>query len=433
MRFRKSIRIMKGVRVNFSKSGLSLTAGVKGASINMGSRGTYLNTGIPGTGLYDRKRIGNSPTVGTSYSSSTSSSIDLSITVGIDDNGNYYIKDQNGQIITDESLLRKIKRTDVYKNKIIELSDKFANDKNLETEEFVEIYKLSEKIINEAEINLKLSNLTPQKYIKQAYPIPKPDENTIRVNVEDEAKKKIKSLVFWTLKKRRQEYFNNEFPIQFKKEIEKYEIALQEHNNNELRIEIGKNKEYEYLYIMEKKLLEDILVGKKEFVESSLDSFLQSMTLPINFEVSYEYDEDNGNLKVDLDLPEIEDLPTSKATKLSSGKIKVKDKTQKEIKEEYIICVTGLAFFFSSYFFNISTHIEKVLISGFTQRISKKTGQMNDEYVYSIVFTRNDFQKIEIAKIVPYLAFESFKFRMSYSKTFELTTIEPISDLVKET
>ena len=58
MRFRKSVKILPGVRVNFSKSGVSTTVGVKGLSINTGKKGSYLNTGIPGTGLYDRKKIG---------------------------------------------------------------------------------------------------------------------------------------------------------------------------------------------------------------------------------------------------------------------------------------------------------------------------------------------------------------------------------------
>jgi hypothetical protein len=57
MRFRKSITLFKGFRLNFSKSGISTTIGGKGASINIGKKGTYLNTSIPGTGLYDRKRI----------------------------------------------------------------------------------------------------------------------------------------------------------------------------------------------------------------------------------------------------------------------------------------------------------------------------------------------------------------------------------------
>jgi hypothetical protein len=56
-RFQRRIKILPGVRLNVSKSGLSATVGVRGASINVGERGTYANLGLPGTGLSTRTRI----------------------------------------------------------------------------------------------------------------------------------------------------------------------------------------------------------------------------------------------------------------------------------------------------------------------------------------------------------------------------------------
>lgn len=426
MRFRKSIKIMKGVRVNFSKSGMSLSAGVRGASINVGSRGTYLNTGIPGTGFFDRHRIGDSPSSRSSNSHSSNTTTEISITVGIDDEGNYFIKDQKGNIITDESLLRKIKRSDTYKNKILELSEKFASNKNLETESFVEIYKNSEKVVTEVDIKEQLNNLTPQKYLKREYSGREPDELTIKADIESEAKQNISSIAFWTLKKKRAEYFERVFPVKLQKEIDSYTENKRKFNENEEIIEKEKNQEYLIAYQSQKKYFQDYICGCKEFVESNIDLFLESMTLPVNFEVSYEYDQDNNILKVDLDLPEIEDLPTSKVTTLTSGKVKLKEKAQKEIREQYLICVTGLAFFFGSHLFNISTNIKELLISAYTQRISKKTGILNDEYVYSVLFNREKFAKINVENIVPYLTFVDFKHVINYSKTFELATIDPM-------
>jgi len=55
--FRKRVKIIPGVHLNLSKSGISTTIGVKGASINIGKKGTYLNTGIPGTGISHRQKI----------------------------------------------------------------------------------------------------------------------------------------------------------------------------------------------------------------------------------------------------------------------------------------------------------------------------------------------------------------------------------------
>ena len=51
MRFRKSVKICKGVKVNFSKSGASLSLGGRGHSMNFGGRGTRATVGIPGTGM----------------------------------------------------------------------------------------------------------------------------------------------------------------------------------------------------------------------------------------------------------------------------------------------------------------------------------------------------------------------------------------------
>jgi hypothetical protein len=57
MRFRKSIKIIPGVKINLSKSGVSTTIGGKGLSANIGGRGAYLNTGIPGTGVSARHKV----------------------------------------------------------------------------------------------------------------------------------------------------------------------------------------------------------------------------------------------------------------------------------------------------------------------------------------------------------------------------------------
>lgn len=52
LRFRKSLRIVPGLKVNFSKQGLSsLTVGGKGLTYNIGRKGTRGTAGLPGTGL----------------------------------------------------------------------------------------------------------------------------------------------------------------------------------------------------------------------------------------------------------------------------------------------------------------------------------------------------------------------------------------------
>ncbi len=67
LRVRKSITLMPGVRLHLSRSGASLSAGVRGASVTMGPRGTYANVAVPGTGLYSRTRIGGGDRPGAAH------------------------------------------------------------------------------------------------------------------------------------------------------------------------------------------------------------------------------------------------------------------------------------------------------------------------------------------------------------------------------
>ena len=50
-RFRRSVRIAPGVRINFGKTGASVSAGVRGARVTFGRGGGRATVGIPGTGV----------------------------------------------------------------------------------------------------------------------------------------------------------------------------------------------------------------------------------------------------------------------------------------------------------------------------------------------------------------------------------------------
>ena len=50
-RFRKSFKLLPGVRLNVSKSGLSTTVGPRGAKVNFAKDRTTATVGLPGTGL----------------------------------------------------------------------------------------------------------------------------------------------------------------------------------------------------------------------------------------------------------------------------------------------------------------------------------------------------------------------------------------------
>jgi Protein of unknown function (DUF4236) len=60
-RFRKRIRLAKGVYLNVGRKGWSLSVGGRGATVNVSKKGVKDTFSVPGTGLsYQTKRVGAS-------------------------------------------------------------------------------------------------------------------------------------------------------------------------------------------------------------------------------------------------------------------------------------------------------------------------------------------------------------------------------------
>lgn len=392
MRFRKSVKICKGVRINFSKSGASCTFGVPGLSVNVGSKGTYLNTGIPGTGIYDRTKLtgGSKPSARNQTYTSYQSNIPNVVNLKLDDNGNITFYDDSDNLIVDPAVIRKIKSSQSFKDERERMMNKRFNDINRESEKFIKIYKLSPKVVGESAFYKELNNLKLKTYTKKTYTAHEPTQSDVLSALEIEAVQCVKSWKFWSLNAKRREYVNSNLEKRFNDVHDKWESEKNNFERQQEKIEKEKNQEYFDEYSAAKRFLENAINGDIEFIETQIQRWLSSVTLPVDFNCQFQYS--SGLLLVDLDLPEIEDLPATKATRLANGTVKNKNKTQKELKGDYIDCVFGLAVFFGANLFNISPAIEKILVSGYTQRRNAKTGDIQDDYVYSIVFNRDKFE-----------------------------------------
>lgn len=58
--YRRRIKIIPGVHLNFSKSGISTSVGIKGANITFRKKGTSINTNVPPLGIYTHSTPGQS-------------------------------------------------------------------------------------------------------------------------------------------------------------------------------------------------------------------------------------------------------------------------------------------------------------------------------------------------------------------------------------
>jgi hypothetical protein len=57
VRIRKSFNLFPGVKVNFSKGGMSITVGRKGFHLNFSKRGVRQTVGLPGSGISESSYI----------------------------------------------------------------------------------------------------------------------------------------------------------------------------------------------------------------------------------------------------------------------------------------------------------------------------------------------------------------------------------------
>ena len=83
-RFRRTLKLFPGVRLNFSKSGVSVSAGVRGAKVTVSKSGVRQTVGIPGTGLSHTTytKHGSSSNTSHTYSPSSTESQSSSMSTG---------------------------------------------------------------------------------------------------------------------------------------------------------------------------------------------------------------------------------------------------------------------------------------------------------------------------------------------------------------
>lgn len=291
MRFRKSIKVTKGVKLNLSKGGASFTLG-SGApvSLNVGTKGAYLNWSIPGTGVYDRVRLDK------------------------------LLKDKLGGVFGFGTAAAE------------------EEEETLETAEKKGVKKTGAKTA--------AKKTTKSTTAKKA------------ASSKAAAKKEPAR------------------PSDGEMDAIAQEIALV--NIHRQAIDVGKKAS-------------GTLDADK--VEADIEDWLSESEAPIEFSVQPEVLPEKSTIMIDLDLPEIEDMPQNKLAELADGTIKIKKKTKKEQMEDYRTCVFGLGEYVASHMFAVAPAAKKVIVSAYTQRRSEKTGDLLDVFIYSVVFARADFTK----------------------------------------
>lgn len=424
MRYRNRIKLAPGVNINLSKSGISTTVGPRGANINIGKKGSYLNTGIPGTGLYNRNKISGSNGRSVSNKNSSTTQVGVQLDLNEDYDPVIQILNETGQNITSDTLINKIKRTPEYKENLKNIYKKYHDLIQNETREFTEIHKQVITPIKKEVVEKELEKLKPEIYSRQRFKKNKPLLQDVEKELLKEAKEKYNSILFWKNGKNRKIYVSENIESKYNNRLKSWENEKIFFESKESEKEGKQKKEFQKDFELKKRLLEGNLEGTSEAVLMNFETILNEINIEPEFFLDFEYDENQKHFHIDLDLPEIEHLPSETACILKSGKLSVRNQPQKILKENYANCITGLGLLIGGIAFMSGVGVKKVSISGYSQRVDKKDGIEKKDYLYTVDFDREQFSNINFESIEPLETFKLFPHKMSISKTFEFIPVE---------
>lgn len=399
LRFRRRIRLMPGVHLNVGTRGLSVSAGIRGASITAGARGVYANAGVPGTGLSFRERVsGRSPTSRPSERRSSSPSAlvspnqsqGLPVVLRLRDDGQVKIESEDGQPLTQRQLkLLRDEKSDVIQRW---LEDGVA--------------KLNADYV--ACVNVHIETPNPSSPRWQTFP-PFTEEKA-----SPPEPRKVGLLDRLLLRRRR---------------IEAENIRLRQVYNEALAGWCTRARAYLQARDEWASLVHRISAGDMASMESVLAKALSAIAWPRETNVSLDFGHDSSTMELDVDLPEIEDMPTRIASPARGLRVNFKSRTEAEIRRDYLRLVHGTVFRVAGEAFANLPTLEQVTVSAFTQRKDRATGHEADDYVLSVSIHRRDwscFNFENLQDIDPVEALGKFEIVRSCDRRGHLEAIRPL-------
>jgi len=444
-RFRNTIRIAPGIRLNLGKKGVSLSAGVRGASITAGKNGVYGNVGLPGTGLSYRTRLDKSPAhrhrveqeEARQYRAQRQQEMqqhnpDLSdVRLSLNDKGLLILHDLSGQPL--EPKLRQ----------------RLLNDFKADIQEWLDVQiehiNGDMDLLLNPHLDMPSSDNPPPEYPAQPFtelqPV-KPQLTVLQVQPEQPQPLKINWIdrLVPGRKQRLTEAWQ-QAEDQWRENIQHWEqekSALEQQH-----AAIISNYELELTRWRALKTAHDTqqhedannflqrLKTDPEVMAATLQAELEALDWPRETLIDFELDDTGRLLKLDVDLPEIEDFPQQEA-RLGARELRLvlKKKSQSQLRQEYARHIHGVLLRIIGTAFS-TLNIQQLIISGYSQRLNPATGYVEDEYLLSAKVARSTFEQINfnnLEDVDPILALDRFELTRDMSNSFILRCIKPNSE-----
>lgn len=391
-RFRKTISIAPGVRVNLSSNGASLSLGPRGASISVGKKGTFANLGLPGTGLSYRARLDSSK--------------------------------HSGRAV------ETVKLEELEREALLINGDMTA---------ILNIHELTPNI-NSGRSQSSLENTYIELFDKPYSVLPPERPHKPETLIPPAQPERVKPGFFAKLLKSDDD-IEQEFQIRLQLWNEDVVRCERENQLNQLKYQQQRTAWAEQYaqWTSDKKAHEDRANEPRDqivkafrsdntFFEHVLAHDLATIEWPRETIISYQVDLRRSLIQLDVDLPEIEDIPNKTASlNARQNGLNIKNKTDKTLRQEYARHIHGCIFKLIGEAFS-SLPLNQVQVAGYSQRVSKTTGNIENEYLLSVTIDRIAFGQTNfdnLPSIDPIEALTSYGLNRDMTSTGIFRPINP--------
>lgn len=434
LRFRKSIKIAPGIKVNLSKSGTSLSIGGRGSTVNISSRGVRTTYSIPGTGI--------------SYVTQTSSSRK---TRNISSNNRSAYQELIKQQKEQEKQRLSQQAQDSYElfKEQIELLANILKDRERDSFDWESVSASRGEYIQQTYV--------PPDFIE---PQKKFSKDTIRQEIRNKNSRfyityflislglillfknylisvvvLVLGLASYFFERNRlnnlsdqhvqsrlleeEDSFNRSRQKIHESYIDKIDLEQKTHENNEQT----KKKVWDQEERYRQRLRNAVSINDPEPLAELLEIELSNEDLPIPLVFDIEF-VSIDSVSIFMEIPELDVVPEEKMSLTKTGKLSIRKMAQKDRFKLYSDVCTGLTMRLIYETFRVIHCVNSVELYGLTEQINSANGHNETITSLHIKITRESFDKLNLDSLDPTSAFMNLNGTFACTKKGDLLPLK---------
>jgi hypothetical protein len=438
-RFRKSVKIAPGVKINLSKSGGSLSLGTRGATVNIGSRGVRSTYSIPGTGIsYVTQTFADKNAKSNSSNSSNRSAY------------KEFLKQQKEE--EKQRLLKKAEEGHkLFQAKIDSLVSILRNREkqpfNWESSTTLrgdyqpEIYEPSgfkepEKNFSEETLRQEIRGKNSRFYI--AYFLTGLGFALLFYSLLTSLLVLILAAVSYAFEqsrlvklcdqrlqdklKKEDDKFNLSKQQAYKDYLAKIELEKIEHQNVQEERKQVWNSEERYRERLRNAVNSQDPEPLAELLELELSN--EDLPIPLVFDIEFI---NVSSVCIFMELPELDVVPEENMSLTKTGKLSSRRMSQKDRFKLYSGICTSLTLRLIHETFRVIYSVNTVELHGLTEQVNPANGHTENITSLHIKLSREDFENLNLDSLDPTFAFTSLNGKFACSKKGGLLPLRDLS------